>query len=81
MTEKHMLYTKEDGIAIITFNRPERMNAVTRPMLNELGRLTGETILDDEVRVVIVTGTGERAFCAGTDVSNPTTSIMVLFLS
>ena len=39
-------------------------------MLNELGRLTGETILDDEVRVVIVTGTGERAFCAGTDVSN-----------
>jgi enoyl-CoA hydratase/carnithine racemase len=70
MTENTMLYTKEDGIGIITFNRPERMNAVTRSMLNEMHRLTGETILDDEVRVVIVTGTGERAFCAGTDVSN-----------
>jgi len=69
MTEDTMLYKKEDGIGIITFNRPERLNAVTRDMLNELYRLTGETILDDEVRVVIITGTG-RAFCAGTDVSN-----------
>ncbi len=69
MEDDRILYTKEDGIGLITFNRPDRMNAVTDDMLVTLGEIIGETILDDEVRVVIVTGNG-RAFCGGTDVSN-----------
>lgn len=69
MADDRILYAKEDGIGLITINRPDRMNAITDDMLNEMGRIIGETILDDEVRVVIVTGNG-RAFCGGTDVSN-----------
>ncbi|HEY32276.1 MAG TPA: hypothetical protein G4O10_04140 [Dehalococcoidia bacterium] len=69
MAEDKILYSKEDGIGTITFNRPEKMNAVTNDMLIDIRRIVGETIRDDEVRAVIVTGNG-RAFCGGTDVSN-----------
>ena len=68
MADDRILYTKEDGIGTITFNRPEKMNAITDDMLVELGRMVGEIILDDEVRVAIITGNG-RAFCSGTDVT------------
>lgn len=68
MEEPKILYSKEDNIGIITLNRPERMNAVTDDMLVDITRIVAETIQDDEVRVVIITGNG-RAFCAGTDVS------------
>ena len=66
--EKQMLYEKEDGIGIITINRPERMNAVTYDMSADLSSIINDIILDNEVRAVILTGNG-RAFCAGTDVS------------
>ena len=66
--EQQMLYAKEDGIAIITINRPDRMNAITDDMLGDLTNLLNEATIDDEVRAVIVTGNG-RAFCAGTDVT------------
>ncbi len=67
--EKLMLYEKEDGIGIITFNRPERLNAITDDMLADLTNIINDIILDNEVRAVIVTGNG-RAFCAGTDVTS-----------
>ena len=66
--EQQMLYAKEDGIAIITINRPDRMNAITDDMLGDMTNLLNEATIDDEVRAVIVTGNG-RAFCAGTDVT------------
>ena len=66
--EKHVLYEKEDGIGIITINRPERMNAVTFDMHADMADITNGIILDNEVRAVILTGNG-RAFCAGTDVN------------
>ena len=69
MAEELILYTKEDGIGIITLNRPERMNAVTDDMLITIGQMVAEIITDDEVRAMIITGNG-RAFCGGTDVSN-----------
>lgn len=69
MTEDKILYTKEDGIGLITLNRPERMNAITDDMLITLGQIVGEIAQDDEVRVAIITGNG-RAFCGGTDLSN-----------
>ena len=64
-----LLETIEDGIATLTFNRPERMNALSTPimegLLHGLPRLAG----DPAVKVVVLTGTG-RAFCAGGDVKS-----------
>ncbi|MFC1977052.1 enoyl-CoA hydratase/isomerase family protein [Chloroflexota bacterium] len=65
---EEILYEKGSGIGIITFNRPERMNAITNDMLIDLTNIINDSIVDSEVRAVIVTGTG-RAFCAGTDVA------------
>jgi enoyl-CoA hydratase/carnithine racemase len=64
---EEILYTQEDGIAVITLNRPEKMNAVSDDMLGDYTNIVNEVILDDAVRAVILTGNG-RAFCAGTDV-------------
>ena len=64
-----LLETIEDGIATLTFNRPERMNALSTPimegLLHGLPRLAG----DPAVKVVVLTGAG-RAFCAGGDVKS-----------
>ena len=68
MAEESILYSKEEGIGIITLNRPERMNAVTDDMQLALRSIVAGITLDDEVRAVIITGNG-RAFCGGTDVS------------
>jgi enoyl-CoA hydratase/carnithine racemase len=58
----------DDGVAVITLNRPEKMNAFTRRMIDEWAWAIEQAREDDRVRAVIVTGAGERAFCAGMDV-------------
>lgn len=58
-----------DGVALITLNRPDRMNAVSGDMLAMLGDLYRRCDEDDDVRAVVVTGAG-RAFCAGADMSD-----------
>ena len=63
-----LLYRVDDGIATITLNRPEKLNAFTARMRDELVAVFDETDADDSVRAVIVTGAG-RAFCAGADLS------------
>jgi enoyl-CoA hydratase/carnithine racemase len=63
-----LLYAVEDGIATITLNRPDKLNAFTARMMKELIGVFDLTDADDAVRVVIVTGAG-RAFCAGADLS------------
>ena len=62
-------YQVEDGVATVTLNRPEKMNAFTTRMRDELVAVLDETDSDDAVRAVIVTGAG-RAFCAGADLSS-----------
>jgi enoyl-CoA hydratase/carnithine racemase len=57
------------GIATLTLNRPDRMNAFTDQMAREMRAAFDETDANDDVRAVIVTGAG-RAFCAGADLSN-----------
>ena len=61
-----ILYSVEDGIATITLNRPDRLNAFTGRMMAELIAAFDLTDADDAVRAVIVTGAG-RGFCAGAD--------------
>jgi enoyl-CoA hydratase/carnithine racemase len=60
-------YTVEDKVATITLNRPDRMNAFTARMAMELIDCFDAIDADDEVRAVVVTGEGDRAFCAGAD--------------
>ncbi|HJL06225.1 MAG TPA: enoyl-CoA hydratase-related protein [Polyangiaceae bacterium LLY-WYZ-15_(1-7)] len=55
------------ALAIWTLDRPERMNALSRATVRELGRLARAAAEDDSVRAVILTGAGDRAFCAGAD--------------
>jgi enoyl-CoA hydratase/carnithine racemase len=66
-----VLYEVSDLIATITLNRPERMNTISGPMLNQLAQRMVQADRDPDVRVVILTGTG-RAFCAGLDLSEAT---------
>lgn len=67
--ESEVLYTVDGNIATITLNRPERLNTISRPMLEQLGQLLLQADNDPAVRVVILTATG-RAFCAGLDVGS-----------
>ncbi|MEM6493469.1 MAG: crotonase/enoyl-CoA hydratase family protein [Pseudomonadota bacterium] len=60
---------KADGIATITLSRPEKMNAYTRTMGAEIIAAMDDIDADDAVRAVIFTGAGERAFCAGADLT------------
>jgi len=62
-------YEVADGIATITLNRPDQLNAFTGTMMNELMDALDHTDADDNVRVVVVTGAG-RGFCAGADLSS-----------
>ena len=64
-----LLYAVEDGVATITLNRPEKMNAFDVRMRDELVAAFDATDADDAVRAVIVTGAG-KAFCAGADLSS-----------
>lgn len=64
-----IIVTKADGIATITLNRPEKMNAYTRTMGEEIMAAMDDIDGDDAVRAVIFTGSGERAFCAGADLT------------
>ena len=60
---------KADGIATITLNRPEKMNAYTRTMGAEIIAAMDDIDADDSIRAVIFTGAGDRAFCAGADLT------------
>ncbi|MEO0690934.1 MAG: crotonase/enoyl-CoA hydratase family protein [Pseudomonadota bacterium] len=64
-----ILVEKADGIATITLNRPEKMNAYTRTMGEEIMAAMDDIDADDQVRAVIFTGAGDRAFCAGADLT------------
>ncbi|HUT68451.1 MAG TPA: enoyl-CoA hydratase-related protein [Dehalococcoidales bacterium] len=68
MTYKTLLYEKADGIARVTLNRPESLNALNSTVYNELYDVFEAIENDADVRVVILTGSGEKAFAAGSDV-------------
>ena len=57
-----------DQVAVVTLNRPQKLNSVTQEMSDALVELAGWANDSDEVRVLVLTGAGERAFCAGSDI-------------
>src|SRR3954454_21833063 len=65
---KELLYEVDGPVLTITFNRPDKLNAFTFTMMNELIDAFDQADADDDVRVVIVTGAG-RGFCAGADLA------------
>src|SRR5271156_6736999 len=68
MAYEQIIYEVADNIATITLNRPEKLNAFTGIMMNEMLDAFDKADADDNVRAIIVTGAG-RAFCAGADLS------------
>jgi 2-ketocyclohexanecarboxyl-CoA hydrolase len=63
-----ILYEVKDNVATVTINRPEKMNAVTADTLNEIESAFDEAGRDNSVGVIVLTGTGDKAFCAGADI-------------
>jgi enoyl-CoA hydratase/carnithine racemase len=66
------LEKRDERIAVITLNRPEAMNAINRTMTRALRAAIAEVEADEAIDVLIVTGAGERAFCAGVDLKERT---------
>lgn len=62
-----LLYEKDNGIVTISLNRPDRMNALSKQLLQELGDVIAEIEEDEDANVVIITSQG-KAFCAGADI-------------
>ena len=69
MAYETLLLERDGATAIITINRPKSLNALNATVLSELLSAFKELELDDAVRVVIITGSGDRAFVAGADIS------------
>ena len=64
-----LLDIDDDGIALITFNRPAKRNALNQAMLRELGEIVLQIESDPHIRAFILTGAGDKAFVAGADIS------------
>jgi enoyl-CoA hydratase len=69
MSFENILYSKDDGIARITVNRPEKRNALNQGVRMELRQVLDEIENDDNIRVAIITGSGDRAFIGGADIA------------
>ena len=65
---KNIRFEKKERIGILTLFRPESMNAINREMLEELYRFLTDFVAREKVRVLLVTGSGEKAFVAGADI-------------
>jgi enoyl-CoA hydratase/carnithine racemase len=69
VNDKPVMVTEDDGVLIVTLNRPEKLNAVNLPMSQALDEATWRFGDREDLRVMIITGTG-RYFCAGLDISD-----------
>ena len=65
---KTLIYEKKEDIGLLTINRPDKLNAISNELTSELSQLLGEIENDEELRVLIITGAGDKAFVAGADI-------------
>jgi 3-hydroxypropionyl-coenzyme A dehydratase len=68
-TMKYIQLEPQDDIAIIRINRPEALNAMNVDVISELSKMIDIVAADDNIKAVVITGAGERSFCAGADIS------------
>ena len=68
MEFKYIIYEKNEGVATITLNRPEALNAFSKEVVEEVLHALEDVKTDEAVRVVVLTGAGEKAFSAGADI-------------
>jgi len=68
MAYEHLLVDVEDGVTVITLNRPEKLNAMNRKLNEELHHAVKAADADDGIGCIVITGAGERAFSAGGDI-------------
>ena len=69
MAYDNILFTVEEGIATITFNRPKALNALNNALITEFAAALEEIAQDEDIRVLVLTGAGEKAFVAGADIT------------
>ena len=69
MTDQELRYEVSDNIGLVTFNRPQARNALTFEMYDRLGSICESVPTDGSVKALIITGEGDKAFAAGTDIS------------
>src|SRR5580765_3150679 len=70
MPYSHILFqVEESGIAVLTVNRPQKLNALSAAVIDELSDAFGRVASDSSMRALIVTGAGEKAFVAGADIA------------
>jgi enoyl-CoA hydratase/carnithine racemase len=79
MAYETIILAREESFAVITLNRPP-MNAINEPLMRELNAALSEVQADDAVRSVIITGAGDRIFCAGADLGSAFTGDITAFL-
>jgi enoyl-CoA hydratase/carnithine racemase len=68
MAYEHILVDVEDGVAVITMNRPEKLNAMNRKLGEELHHAVRQADANESIGCIVITGAGERAFSAGGDI-------------
>lgn len=73
MAYENIIYQIDEGVATITFNRPKALNALNAALLEEFSQALDVIAADETIRVLILTGAGDKAFVAGADISELTT--------
>ncbi len=68
MSYENIVFKLEDSIATVTFNRPKALNALNRELINEFSNAIDQVALNEDIRVLILTGAGDKSFVAGADV-------------
>ncbi len=68
MADDYILSERRGAVGLVTLNRPDKLNALSFPLMQELDEALSEFESDDDIRAVIITGAGERAFSAGADI-------------
>jgi enoyl-CoA hydratase len=63
-----LIYEKKDNIGVLTINRPEKLNALSNELMGELAQFLDDIENDEELRILVITGAGEKAFVAGADI-------------
>jgi enoyl-CoA hydratase len=69
MEHEYLLYEEDEAVAVVTVNRPDKLNAINRQVFHELRDLFGRIATTESVRAVILTGSGTKAFVAGADIA------------